>query len=110
MTSTQTQSNPAPKPDAQPVTAATRVAEKTTHALWLVVADGREIVFQRKDHAEQFASAPALLAERDGYRQALDEMLACHELRAHKGEAFTPLQIKAADVARAALQLARGAK
>ena len=43
------------------MTDAKRVAEKTAHGLWLVVADGREIVFQSKKHADQFASAPALL-------------------------------------------------
>jgi hypothetical protein len=47
-------------------------------------------------NARAIAAVPALMA-------ALDELLATHELRGLKGETFTPLQIRAADAAKAAL-------
>lgn len=65
------------------------------------IHDGQhDFAIVKGDNAEANACAiaalPALL-------DALDELLATHELRGVKGETFTPLQIRAADAAKAAL-------
>lgn len=60
------------------------------------MADTPEDQREANARARAIAALPALTA-------ALDELLATHELRGLKGETFTPLQIRAADAAKAAL-------
>lgn len=75
MTSKPIPSSPATLADAQPVTAAENRKITKCGNLWRVDADERAIVFLNASHAEQFASAPALLAERDELRNMLQRMV-----------------------------------